>query len=38
MVLYTMMYVDNVGIVGVFASIFEWISDEEAERIMREGF
>lgn len=38
MVLYSMMYVDNVGIVGTFVNIFEWISKEEAERIMREGF
>ena len=38
MVLYTTMYVDNVGVVGIFVNIFEWISDEEAERIMREGF
>ena len=38
MVLYTMMYVDNVGTVGVYVNIFEWISDDEAERIMREGF
>ena len=38
MVLYTMMYVDNVGTVGIFVNIFEWISDQEAERIMREGF
>lgn len=38
MVLYSMMYVDNVGTVGAFVNIFEWISKEEAERIMREGF
>jgi hypothetical protein len=38
MVLYTMMYVENVGTVGTFVNIFEWISKEEAERIMREGF
>lgn len=38
MVLYTMMYVDNVGTVGTYVNIFEWISDDEAERIMREGF
>jgi hypothetical protein len=38
MVLYTMMYVDNVGTVGVYVNIFEWISDDEAERIKREGF
>lgn len=38
MVLYTMMYVDNVGTVGTFVNIFEWISEDEAERIRREGF
>ena len=38
MVLYSMMYVENVGTVGTFVNIFEWISKEEAERIMREGF
>lgn len=38
MVLYTMMYVDNVGTVGTFVNIFEWISKDEAERIKREGF
>lgn len=37
MVLYTMMYVDGVGTVGTYVNIFEWISDEEAERIKREG-
>ena len=38
MVLYTMIYVENVGTVGVYVNIFEWISKDEAERIMREGF
>ena len=38
LVLYSMMYVDGVGIVGTYVNIFEWISDLEAERIMREGF
>lgn len=38
LVLYTMMYVDGVGVVGTYVNIFEWISDLEAERIMREGF
>jgi hypothetical protein len=32
------MYVEEVGVVGNFVNILEWISDEEAERIMREGF
>lgn len=36
--LYTTMYVEEVGIVGAFANIIEWVSDDEAERIMREGF
>ena len=32
------MYVEEVGVVGNFVNILEWISDDEAERIMREGF
>ena len=35
---YAMLYVENVGTVGVYVNIFEWISDDEAERIMCEGF
>ena len=35
---YVTMYVANVGTVGTYVNIFEWISDDEAERIMREGF
>ena len=39
---WTMMYVEDlgatVGTVGHFYNIMEWISDEEAERLMREGF
>lgn len=38
LLLYTVMYVDEVGTVGSYINILEWISDEEAERIMREGF
>ena len=38
MVVYSFMYVENVGTVGTYVNIFEWISDDEAERIMREGF
>ena len=38
MVLYSLIYVENVGTVGTYVNIFEWISDDEAERIMREGF
>ena len=37
MMLYTVMYVEGVGEVGLFGNIIEWISDDEAERIMREG-
>ena len=37
MMLYTVMYVEGVGEVGMFGNIVEWISDDEAERIMREG-
>lgn len=36
--LYTTMYVDGVGTVGTYVNILEWISDDEAERIMRDGF
>jgi hypothetical protein len=32
------MYVEEVGTVGSYVNILEWISDDEAERIMREGF
>lgn len=35
---YVTLYVDNVGTVGTYANILEWITDDEAERIMREGF
>lgn len=35
---YVTMFVDNVGTVGTYVNILEWISDDEAERIMREGF
>ena len=34
---YVTMYVEEVGTVGTYANILEWISDDEAERIMREG-
>lgn len=37
-VLYTQMYVEEVGTVGLFVNIIEWVSDAEAERILREGF
>jgi hypothetical protein len=38
MVLYTTMYVDNVGTVGTYVNIIEWITEEEAERLKRESF
>lgn len=38
MVQYATIYVDEVGTVGTYVHIFEWISDDEAERIKREGF
>ena len=36
--IWTEFSVEEVGVVGHFYNIMEWISDEEAERIMREGF
>ncbi len=38
LLLYTVMYVEEVGTVGTYVNILEWVSDDEAERIMREGF
>lgn len=35
---YMTLYVDEVGTIGTYMNIYEWISDEEAERIKREGF
>lgn len=35
---YVTLFVEEVGTVGTYLNIFEWISDDEAERIMREGF
>lgn len=37
-VLYATIYVEEVGTVGTYVNILEWVSDDEAERIMREGF
>lgn len=37
-VLYHYCYVNNVGGIGTFLTMVEWVSDEEAERILREGF
>lgn len=38
LLLYVTMYVEEVGTVGNYANVLEWISEDEAERIMREGF
>ena len=38
LVLYTTMFVEDVGTVGTYVNIFEWITNDEAERILREGF
>ena len=35
---YMTLFVPEVGVVGQYGNIVEWISDEEAEKIMREGF
>lgn len=34
---YVTVYVEEVGTVGSYVHILEWISDDEAERILREG-
>ena len=36
--IWTEFSVEEFGVVGHFYNVMEWISDEEAERIMREGF
>ena len=36
--IWTQFSVEEFGVVGHFYNIMEWVSDEEAERIMREGF
>ena len=36
--IWTEISVEEFGVVGHFYNVMEWISDEEAERIMREGF
>lgn len=38
LVLYSLIYVEEVGTVGTYVNIFEWVSDDEAERLLREGF
>jgi hypothetical protein len=37
-VIYATIYVEEVGTVGNYVNILEWVSDDEAERILREGF
>lgn len=34
---YVTVYVEEVGTVGSYAQVIEWISEDEAERILREG-
>lgn len=36
--IYTEISVEEFGVVGHFYNVMEWISDEEADRIKREGF
>lgn len=36
--IWTEISVEDFGVVGHFYNVMEWVSDEEAERIMREGF
>lgn len=36
--IWTEISVEEYGVVGHFYNVMEWVSDEEAERIMREGF
>ena len=36
--IWTEFSVDEYGIVGEFYNVMQWVTDEEAERIMREGF
>lgn len=36
--IWTEFSVEEVGVVGHFYNVMQWISDEEAERLMREGF
>lgn len=35
--LYTYQYVEDVGVVGTFVHVLKFISDEEAEKLIREG-
>ena len=36
--IWTEFSVEEVGVVGHFYNVMQWVSDEEAERLMREGF
>lgn len=36
--IWTEIYVEEYGVVGHFYNVMQWISDEEADRIKREGF
>lgn len=36
--LYTRIYVDNVGTVGTYVNLIEWISDEEAQQLKDQGY
>jgi hypothetical protein len=36
--IWTELSVDEYGIVGNFYNVMQWVTDEEAERIKREGF
>ncbi|PTN10420.1 DUF4984 domain-containing protein [Mangrovibacterium marinum] len=37
-VLYVTVYVENVGTVGTYVNVLEWISDQEAEQLKKEGY
>ncbi len=35
---YITVYVDNVGTVGTYVNVLEWISDQEAEQLKKQGY
>lgn len=35
---YITVYVENVGTVGTFVNVIEWISDQEAEQLIKQGY
>ena len=37
-VLYSMVYVKDVGLLGAYVTVIRWISDAEAEDILHSGF